>query len=214
MICMRASATVAGVMKCPSMIAAAALLVLSGCASPRPEGTWVSRVGTTDAWLAVTLQDTHAVAFICGGEQTLTTHTRWMYNTVDEHDEALAFEVEGWRLDLELTDPGAAGELTTPAGDVIGIGATLTAGNDLQGIYSSVNGGCRDGLIVIDSGDGPQAQGVYCDNRGHVRTAAPAEPLAEAGPDALTDGLPVVATSRSKRYEFVVLPLVASELAP
>jgi hypothetical protein len=172
----------------------------------------VSRVGDTDALLAVSIQDVHAVAFICGGEQTVTTYTRWMYNTVDEDDQTLAFEVDGWRLDLEIAEPGANGELTTPTGDIIGIGATLTPGTDLQGIYSSVNDGCRDGLIVM--GTGSEAVGVWCDDRGHMRPAAPSEPLGEATAASVAEGIGMVSTSVSKRHEFLVTPLVASELVP
>jgi len=201
-------------MKCPSIVAAAALLLLSGCASPRPEGTWVSRVGDTDARLAVSIQDTHAVAFICGGEKTFTTHTRWMYNVVDDEDEVVAFEVDGWRLDFAIDSPGAEGELTTSAGDIIAVGATLTSETDIQGIYSSINDGCRDGLIVMNGPLGPETRAVWCDDRGNVRPAEPLASLQDASTATVAEGIPMVATSVSKRREFVVTPLVASELAP
>ena len=61
------------------------LCCLSGCAleSLDPEASQVTywgKVENSDAVIAVTLTDRAAVAYVCGGELTRDTHTRW-YST-------------------------------------------------------------------------------------------------------------------------------------
>lgn len=165
---------------------AALLLAACGGEEESPlEGTYVDRMPGVDAWVAVTVADGEAAAFVCGGEETLATHTRWMTAPAGP---SLRFERDGWVLALEGSDDTLRGELRGPDGDVMPVAAGRPEG-PLAGLYTAIESGCRAGVIIAS---GEAAQGAWCDSFDNFSQVTPLTPIERKaqGIEVIADATP------------------------
>jgi hypothetical protein len=176
--------------------------MLLGC-SGEPEGTWISRLEGTDAWLAVRAEGGAAAAYVCGGPTTMATHSRWMHTT--EVDGSLSFAADGWSLTFERDDDGGSGELISPDAVSLAVNAKKVTDGGIDGLYTAFDSGCRDGLII----DGGGSQGTWCDDSGLFAEVTPLQPI------ALTDqgiavSIPLLPTAR-EIFMFSAVPAQITE---
>lgn len=181
------------------------LVLLTACSGepePAAAGTFIDRLPGVDPWLAVTIEGDQAAAFVCGGPETLSTHTRWMTAALD--GDHMRFEEDGWVLDLSATDDTLAGSLVDPQGVTLTVSA-LRPEEPIAGLFTAVDSGCRAGVIVAT---GEKAQGAWCDDLGNLSQVTPLMPLAQ-GPD----GIEVVAVDApGGARNFFVHPASVAEI--
>ena len=161
-----------------------------------PTGTWVGEINENDAWVAVTYDGKTAVAFVCGGSTTLTTHTQFMFG-------ASGVDVSLSEGGTSLTTTIADGAISGTVQDSAGASLTFTAAQPslttaIYGLFTAVDSGCRDGVIV----QGPTlTQGAWCDDMGNVAPISPSQA-------ATLQGFDVVATAPGGTQMFRVEPVV------
>jgi hypothetical protein len=129
--------------------------------------TYVGTLADDAARVALVRSDAGFVAYVCGRGKTLLSHTHWFTSAGDAGEQqALS---DGWRLRFSGQSGRALnGELETPDGERIAWSATLAQPGTEEGLYDANHAGCRDGIIVWKSEQGPgcQAQGSWCDAQG------------------------------------------------
>jgi hypothetical protein len=167
----------------PAPVALAALaLVAAGCVAPAaPPAFHVGPVSDSDAVVAVVREGTRVTAYVCGGERTYDTLTRWFEADVREGD-AVTITRDGYTLRLESSAPDAAslpGTLTDAQGIARPFVARLQPTAPLVGLYDSNDSGCRAGAMVwyADGSADPRVQGTWCDRGGLVEQVEPVRPL-------------------------------------
>jgi hypothetical protein len=151
----------------------ALVLVACGGDEERAEGTYIDRMPGVDLWVAVTVESEQAAAFVCGGEQTLETHTRWMTTSLGATGSSLRFEKDGWVLALEIVDDTLAGDLVGPDGAALAVAARASTA-PLAGLYTAIDSGCRAGVIIADV---EAAQGAWCDTLDNFSQVTPLSPI-------------------------------------
>lgn len=117
------------------------------------ERVFVGSIDGTDAEVGLVVQDGAATAYVCGGDETRTTLTRW-FEGAGERD-AGSLVQDDWTLAWS----GAAGTLTDPAGT-----ESAWAKEDQSrtaGVFDAEDSGCRDGAIVWDAGGSPVIRGTW-----------------------------------------------------
>ena len=154
-----------------------AMIALSACGS---DAALVGAIDTTDARLAVARSDDRLVAYVCGGAQTLATHTRWFEGEAAE-DGTFSLAKDEWVLAGTLLDGSASGILRGPGA------AELAWAADLRGESSGLfdgegSGSCRPGVIVF-SADPLELQGAGCDESGQLQQVTPDGPVRAEGFD-------------------------------
>lgn len=168
-----------------------------------PEGQWVGQLTGTDAWVAISTAGDDAVAYICGGPTSLDSHTRWLLGSGGATE--LTLEADGWTLTASVTADGASGTLVDPTGDEADFDAVVAPSQDVAGLYTAMDAGCRDGVIVVSS---TASQGAWCDDLGNLAEVTPVTP-AQMSPV----GFEVEADTAVGAREFFVEPLVPSAVA-
>jgi hypothetical protein len=180
------------------------LVLLCACSSAAPDGTWVAKDVAGDAWLAIEVQDETAVAYVCGGAQTLATHTRWLAGDAEEHT---VLDRDGFRLELDIHDEAVSGTFTG-AGTTGEFTAARVPDGGVAGLFNVVTDGCRTGVIVA-SGDVSDAQGAFCSAvTDELAQVTPMMPLTQT-----SDGLGVVAHTEMGDVELFVREVVVAEVA-
>lgn len=174
-----------------------------GCSSP-PEGMWVTRLTGTDAWVGITVEDGEGAAFLCGGDTTLDTHTRWMLETVDT--EKVIFRDEGFQIEVTLTEGDIAGQLVEPSGAAVAFDARRVGEEDLEGVYFGFDAGCGDGLIVLD---GNQALGAWCSEDGLRAQVTPVTPI-----ERTADGVAAFVELTDERRDFFLTRVDPKSVTP
>jgi hypothetical protein len=145
-----------------------------GCGSD-PNGTWAARLDGTDAWLAVSIEGNDSAAFVCGGPETLETHTRWMLGSAAGGRPS--FARDGWTLEFEAGESEGSGQLVDPDGATISFTAEVIDEDDpLAGLYFGFDSGCGDGLIVLN-GSSSEVRGAWCDTMGNRAQVTPIAPV-------------------------------------
>jgi hypothetical protein len=190
----------------------AVAVVLMGCGGGEvDDGTYVARLSTSDAWVSVEVRDQSAVAYVCGGSQSLETETRWMHGTANGDE--LRFERDGWVLELREEGEILAGVLVDPDGgrttvDADALDDSVTPDERLTGLFTAVVDGCRSGVIIDRNGD---AQGAFCTELGFMSQVTPVQPVVRT-----PDGIAVEAQGPEGLRSFFVnavdLPSVLAEL--
>ncbi len=158
------------------MVVAVAVAVLGGCSSgdtdeasePSPAvapdaRSYVGAVEGTAAYVAVVVDGSRALAYVCDGvpadpEGTAPTIQAW-FNGPSAGD-AVDVQQPGGRLQLQLTDTGLTGILTLADGRAAAVSGRAVAGD--AGLYRAEAPG-SDGVVVagwILAADGQQRGGV------------------------------------------------------
>jgi hypothetical protein len=184
-------------------------LATAACSSsPAPEGTWLARLSGQDAWLGITVKDDEGAAFVCGSEGNLSTHTRWMKTSV-ENDNAV-FTAEGWKLEVNLSEGDAGGQLVEPSGSAVAFDARRTDDTGVEGLFFS-DDGCAGGLIVLNGSpsDMPEALGASCTTSGERAQVLPLLPI-----ELTNQGIEVTVESTEGAREFFMKRAIPEEVTP
>src|SRR5688500_11002329 len=173
------------------MAAAAALVASVACAGDEllpDENGQVVYVGAAPGsdvvvGLAIDEEVDRFVVYVCGGDATYTSHTRWFAGDLRGGGRALAATRDGWTIDGLVAGDGtwASGTLTDPAGASLAWTATIGGGDvgdeGVPGLYAAVDDGCRTGVVVLDDGSGTaraEGTGGHADGaRAQVTPVAP-----------------------------------------
>jgi hypothetical protein len=154
--------------------------VLVGCAAQTdapaatqvtvPEtDTYIGALDDGNARIAIVRSGSKFNAYVCGKDNTITSHTRWFSGSLDQTD---AGEISGehWTLRVVASDTSLHGELVSPSGEPEAWTADAIAhdASSEVGLYDAREGGCRSGVIVWKAIAGPdcKAQGAWCDGSG------------------------------------------------
>jgi hypothetical protein len=134
-----------------------------------PAGTFRGVVDGTDAQIALTLDESDAVAFVRGGPSTLASHTRWLSGDYsDDTPQLSADRGDGWSLAAFVTEQRVTGEVTAPDGTTTTFSA-VHSDDPISGLFAGVDAGCRAGVIAADRGDASvDLFGAWCDSEGRI----------------------------------------------
>lgn len=148
----------------PAMPGRRALLlvvaVIAACgppALPPLDGTWVGRVDGTDVVVAIAVAGDEARAYLCGGDATRATWTRWLAGDASAGD--VTTTADGWTVTAAVLGAGSLGGSVSGPDGVRTFTATATTG--VGGLYRGSEP-CPTGLVVWMTTVGPAAQGAWC----------------------------------------------------
>jgi hypothetical protein len=150
-----------------------------GVVTPGGEGTFVGKLSGSDAEIAIVTSDASVVAYVCGGDRSYTSTTRWF---VGDAAEGLHLVKDGWRIDGTLANQTWQGTLTAPSGEELAWSAEAVAPGSEAGLYQAEIDGGKAGVIVHESGAQIDIQGAWREKIGRVLQVTPVMPVhVEAG---------------------------------
>ena len=195
-------------MICSRYIACAVAMSAGACGSDGGQRDdvvrYVGTVSNTDARIAVIRDHAGTLAYVCGGPDSMASHTRWLMAATGGN--AVALEADGWRLELRLAGDALSGALRDPAGASVKVMATHPR-DAAGGLYGATTSDCRTGVIVYDGADGPAVQGVWCDGSGAIAQVDPIPP-----PKELTGAGFAVTAQPIAPEQLQVLPVLPADL--
>jgi len=129
------------------------------------DGTlYVGDVEGSDAVIAFAVRERNVVGYVCGGEATFASLSRWFCGEANAVDGGLDIVVHeaGWTLDAQIDDTTVRGTLRNPDGSELAIVASRAA--DGAGLFANEVGGCSTGVIAFaPEGDAePEVHGTFC----------------------------------------------------
>lgn len=189
----------------------------AGCShdEPAPTGPAAVYTGTlpgTDAVFALSWSGNDVVSYVCGGDETYATMSRWFCGEPGTGSGGPYFyrQFDGWVLDVSIGDATLEGTLQAPSGEVYPVSARAAPEGTIAGLYApSEVGGCETGVVVRQrtADDTPVVQGTSCE---HDRF----EQVTPVLPVALTDGQLQVVVRRAAGEETLWVRPVQPILAP
>lgn len=187
-----------------------ALGLVGGCGAAEEPPTAVQFVGEvpgTDALIGIVVGGdgrSDWAAYVCGGPMTLASHTRWYAGGPTE------LVKDGWKIDgMQETGDTMTARLVPPVSFGSPVEVTLLRADSVSapaGIYTTTDGECRLGAIVLTAGGPAKLQGTRCYLNG-VAQVTPLQPLVMT-----SEGLRVRVNVRGAVQDFGLFPLGASDL--
>lgn len=181
------------------LVAAGATMGCGGAGAE--DGTYVARLSGSDAWVSVVVEGDAAIAYSCGGAESLDRQTRWLAGTVDGGRITLA--ADGWSVELEEDDGILTGALAGPDGERFSVDADAVFEGDrpqgLSGLFSAVVDGCRAGVIIDEDG---AVRGAFCTEAGFRSQVTPVMPVRQT-----PEGIAVEAPGPDGVRTFAVQPV-------
>ena len=170
-----------------------------------PSGSWVGALEGTDAVVALVADGDRVLAYVCGGDATRDTHTRWFSGPIDSGD----FELfaGAWSLTGTLTDDGdLTGVVTSPGGDAASFDALGAEQGTLAGLYVEIASPCSTGLVITQPTVDvlPVAQGAWCLEGGAIGQVVPIMPLLFEGSGVAAELVGI--STDAQRHLGAVLP--------
>jgi hypothetical protein len=153
-----------------------------GASSPTTETqlVWVGHLEGTDAVVAVVSRGTAVKFYLCGGPSTFGTLTHWFSGALSGASlHATAVDSADVLLDGTLTGGQAWGTVTLKTGEAVAWTAHPATPDTLEGLYATVDEGCRTGVVVTQpSADQPPAvQGTWCNAAKQHLQVTPMHPI-------------------------------------
>lgn len=178
---------------------------VSSTDSSRPR-TYVGTVATTSAFVAVVVDGSNALAYVCDGVPadpigTAPTVQAWFAGPSDGRQ--LDLQGKSGRLEARLSDEGMTGTLTLPDGSALTLRADAASGD--AGLYRAETSG-PDGAAVagwILAGDGAQRGALQLSTTGGLTTSGTTL-LRASQPTFTFEGL---ATSRISKVGITPIPI-------
>jgi hypothetical protein len=142
---------------------------LAGCSSEDNEpaaliSTFTGRLETADAAVGVTVSaEGNVNAYVCGGESTFATHSRWFAGSLSPSTALL--DTDGFQLYVWPRQKSASVILTAPDGTEHSTDIDLAEAGSRSALYeSAADSACRWGAVVVDDGSPePGVFGTWCD---------------------------------------------------
>jgi hypothetical protein len=181
--------------------AAWACLLAAGCGAPAGAPAYVGAVPGGDEVVGVVSDGSQATFYLCGGEATFATHTRWFTGSVDDRGEMSLSDRKGsWKVTGNLAL--GSGRITTDTHDQL-LWSVRPAAGDAEGLYSAtVAGSCRTGAVVGDfDGTGTvRMQGTWCDGQQYAQVI----PIIPEAIEVTDQGIQVKVPALAKVLPFYV----------
>ncbi len=177
------------------------LLVGCGGGVPVPDGEWVGRMDSSDAWVAIRADGGKLAAYVCGGPDTLETHTRWWSGAAAAD---VSLESDGWTIEATLGGGQAGGTLTDVDGNEEAFSLDELPDGGVAGLFTGFDSDCRAGVIVQED---ESVQGAWCSSDGLFAQVTPVTPVS-------MDGFEVTADTAIGERTFDVERVVPSEVTP
>lgn len=199
-----------------------ALLVLGlvACSGEDPEASspeqlsvFTGRMDTADSVVGLTMSAKGDVyAYVCGGDTTFATHSRWFAGTLSPNSASL--ENEGYQLEVTPQDDSMDITLTTPDGTMHSTAAKLAGPGNRSALYeSSPNADCPWGVVVVDDGGvEPEVFGTWCGLVESAKIFAQVTPVRPI--DFSKELLPVLVNTPAGEEQFEVRRASASPAVP
>lgn len=173
------------------LVPLALCLVACGAGNEEPQSStaaqvtyFTGRLPTADAVVGLVVSDQGAVdAYVCGGDSTFATESRWFVGSFSSGSASL--ETEGRRLDLTLRGDTTDVTLTTPDGVAHSTVADRADAGNHSALYESApDAACRWGVVVRDEGGAaPEITGTWCGEQPSMATMGePAKIFAQVTP--------------------------------
>lgn len=160
-------------------------LVACGGADENPQtatttqvSMFTGRMESADSAVGLAMSDEgHVYAYVCGGDTTFATHSRWFAGALAEN--VAGFENDGFRLDVTLKDATTDITLTTPDGTAHSTTATRAGPGSRAAVYeSSPDSDCPWGVVVLDdTGGDPEVFGTWCGKVASTKVYAQVTPV-------------------------------------
>lgn len=159
-----------------------------GATRAEPARAYTGSLSSTDADIALVEQGGQVRAYVCGGELTYATLSRWFTLTTSPgaHGESeVRGEADGWRLEGTLTASGAQGWLRGPDGEAARSWQARVVEDEVSGLYERREEVGVLGAIVQrrEAVADPEVQGVLLGRAGYRAQVTPVRPL--GAPDHL-----------------------------
>ena len=141
---------------------------LVGCSDDgqlRPARMRVGTATSGDVVFAAVVEDDVSV-YVCGGDTTFATHTRWFRDIPLDDDGAFEATLEGWTISGNAETDDITADLVGPADEQVALAGASVPDDGLAGLYTREIDGCTTGLVVRGPDDDPQTQGTWCDDQG------------------------------------------------
>lgn len=154
----------------------AAAVLAAGCGDERFAPVYVGTVAESDAVVAAVTDGEEVALYLCGGPETVATHTRWFKGKLDERG-AFSMAKDGFTASGDLA--AGTGTVTTAEGVTLTWSMRPSEGA-IEGLYATVDEGCRTGAVAADfDGDGVvDLQGAWCDAESRFAQVTPITPIA------------------------------------
>ncbi len=173
----------------PSRLLAAATLLVCACGgrvasedaaateAPAHDEVYVGTVFGTDAVVAVVIEGSNVIAYVCGGAKTLASHTRWFSGTGDA-SAPIRLSTDDWTFAATASGSVARGTLTHGSDAPLTWTAQLTDPTTLAGLYATTDDGCRTGVVITqtNAAEVPLFQGAWCNRAGARMQVTPLRP--------------------------------------
>ena len=172
------------------LVIALAIAGLHGCGEVPSDGpsldetrwSYTGSVEDSDAVIGVTVRGDRLSAYICGGDRSYASMTRWFYRKEIEPTwigGTFAMAKDDWWIHGELEPEGASGTLRTGDGQVKSWTALPRAAGTIAGTYSAGRDTCRIGAVVLqpEAGGPSTVQGVWCDGPDRLAQVTPIRPV-------------------------------------
>ncbi|MFO0554047.1 MAG: hypothetical protein U0271_37045 [Polyangiaceae bacterium] len=135
----------------------------------------------SDVRVALVIEDRFATLYVCGGPSSFGEHSRWFTAELDRDPVRVGEDVsfdgpivaiakDGAVATFDVEDGVVSGQVIEPSGLALSLDATELApaadvgsrGLDQPGLYSTVDDGCRTGVIVFEEDGELAVQGTWC----------------------------------------------------
>ena len=141
------------------------------------ERVLVGDVDGSDAVLAAIRDGTSVTVYVCGGDSTFDTHTRWFGGGSIDGEGAFSIDLEDWTIAGTFDDLDVAGTLTDPDGAQMTYSASAISTDSIAGLYTAEPDGCRTGVVLQDNGGGITGQGTWCNQAAEFGQVIILEPI-------------------------------------
>ena len=165
-------------------IAVASLAVATACESEVELVDQQLMVGVAESEaqatsIALSLEDGHVVAYVCGEQASLESNTGWLEGDLLA-DGSFELSANGLHLRGTVNGDEAEGTLHNRAGVVLAWHADGAQGDLLSGLFVAAGAGCRTGVIVHsgEPGQAPSLRGSACREDGTRTQVTPVHPEA------------------------------------
>lgn len=183
---------------------------------------FTGRLETADSVVGLAVSaEGYVEAYVCGGDTTFATHSRWFTGSLSSSSASL--ETEGLRLDVTLQGETTDITLTEPDGAAHSTLAERAGAGSRSAVYeSTADTDCRWGVVMLDDGGvEPEVFGTWCDRVASATDVKPGEPtqiFAQVTPvrpiDFSKTFLPVLVNTPGGEQLFQVRRVSASRAAP
>jgi hypothetical protein len=174
-----------------------ALLALPGCAeeSVAPvDGGVISYAGVlegSDAVAAVAISGDAVALYVCGGDTSYATRSRW-YTGTRAGGQVDVASTDGGTAHVDIGDTELTGTITEPGAQPFAFRLDMMRAGGPGGLYFVVDSGCRTGVVVLDHGamTEPTVQGTWCSAADIFAQVTPITPIDDSTREIDVETLP------------------------